>query len=93
MKTKRNGLSESEAGRLGGYVTAIKFKQEKDERIKEYDKHPNRCLQCGKGLSYEQRHNKFCSSSCAGTYNNLKRGSRSEETKQKISQGLKKILY
>lgn len=90
MITKRNGLSESEAGRLGGYVTAIKFKQEKDERIKEYDKHPNRCLQCGKELTYEQRHNKFCSSSCAGTYNNLKRGSRSEETKQKISQGLKK---
>lgn len=90
MKTKRNGLSESESGKIGGYVTAQKIKKEKEYRIEEYLQNPNHCLQCGKDLTYEQRHNKFCSISCASTYNNLKRDSHSEETKQRISQGLKK---
>lgn len=90
MKTKRNGLSESEAGKIGGYITAQKLKKEKEYRIEEYLQNPGRCLQCGKILTYKHRHNKFCSRSCSGTYNNLKRGSHSEEYKQKISQGVKK---
>lgn len=45
------------------------------------------CLRCGKELSGYQR--KFCSTSCATTYNNLHRGHLSEETKNKISKTLK----
>lgn len=45
------------------------------------------CLQCGKELKKGQ--NKFCSSSCAATYNNIKRGGHSDETKKKISESLK----
>jgi len=45
------------------------------------------CLNCGKELKKGQ--NKFCSSSCAASFNNKKRGKRSEETKKKISESLK----
>lgn len=45
----------------------------------------NKCLQCGK----ETTNKKFCSSSCAATYNNSRRHL-SEETKSKISNSIKK---
>lgn len=48
------------------------------------------CLNCGKELRNAQ--NKFCSSSCAATYNNKKRGSRSQETKERISNSQKQHL-
>ena len=32
-----------------------------------------RCLQCGAILNNNQKRNKFCSSSCAATYNNKNR--------------------
>lgn len=44
------------------------------------------CKQCGKELL---KHQKFCSSSCAATYNNTHR-KLSEETKDKISNSLRK---
>lgn len=44
------------------------------------------CLHCGKELILGQK--KFCSLSCAATYNNLKRGPRPEEIKKKISNTL-----
>lgn len=48
------------------------------------------CLNCGKELRNGQ--NKFCSSSCSATYNNKKRGSRSQETKERISNSQKQYL-
>lgn len=45
------------------------------------------CLNCGKELKKGQ--NKFCSSSCAASFNNKERGERSAETKKKISESLK----
>lgn len=46
--------------------------KQKQERINQYNKKPNKCLQCGQALNYKQRHNKFCNLSCAATYNNQK---------------------
>lgn len=43
------------------------------------------CQQCSK----ETANLKFCSSSCAATFNNKRRGPRTEITKKKISQSLK----
>lgn len=37
----------------------------------EYNNCPSLCFQCKLELPYEKRRNKFCSSSCAATYNNL----------------------
>ena len=42
------------------------------------------CLNCGKILELKSQ-SKFCSSSCAATYNNKIRGKHTEETKNKIS--------
>ena len=49
------------------------------------------CLHCGKEIVGKGKSSKkFCNSSCAASYNNKQRGKHSEETKQKISQSLKK---
>lgn len=56
----------------------IDIEQYINEKKKKY------CLNCGKLLSNNR--NKFCSSSCAASYNNKKRGRMSEETKLKISE-------
>lgn len=50
------------------------------------EKKVRHCNQCGKVLCGSQK--KFCSSSCAATYNNIKRGKHSDETKKKISETL-----
>ena len=42
-------------------------------RIDQYNKNPSICQECNCLLPYTQRHNKFCSSSCAASYNNKKR--------------------
>lgn len=42
----------------------------REENIEKYNLNPNLCLYCGKSLNYEQRHYKFCSSSCSASYNN-----------------------
>ena len=39
----------------------------------EYLLKPNHCLNCQKELTFKQRNNKFCCSSCAVTFNNKKR--------------------
>lgn len=36
-----------------------------------YEKNPKYCECCGKELPYEKRNNKFCSSSCAASKNNI----------------------
>ena len=55
------------------YKAGAIAKIQKLKRIEEYNKAPSVCKACGKTLDYEHRKNKFCSSSCAATYNNLSR--------------------
>lgn len=73
MAKQRNGLSESEAGKLG----AIKSKETRDRnkaiQVENYYKTPKRCLHCNAIIDFEHRYNKFCSQSCAVTYTNLHR--------------------
>ena len=54
-----------------------------------YYKNPKYCENCGKELTYKQRFNKFCSSSCAASINNKNRGEHSFETKKKISDAIR----
>lgn len=56
----------------------------------EYSLNPKKCLCCDEELTFEQRRNKFCSSSCAATYNNIGR-IRSTSSKEKTSAGVKKF--
>lgn len=81
---------------VGHYENALKAQKIAVEVIKnnkklirdEYYKNPNKCLQCDCDLDFYKKRNKFCGNSCAATYNNIKRGGRDEETKDKISKTL-----
>lgn len=57
-----------------------------------YTLNPNKCSECGCNLDFYKRKNKFCSSSCAASFNNKKRQGHTEETKSKISSKLKKSI-
>jgi hypothetical protein len=64
----------SEAGKKG-YEKARhildEMRQEKSRKVREeYEANPKQCLNCGEVSPYEKRRNKFCSQSCAATYNN-----------------------
>ena len=74
MAKKRNGMTEKEAGMLGYLASKEKREKEKIKRVEEYEKNPLRCQVCGKPIPYKDKSwKKFCSSSCAAKYNNLRR--------------------
>ena len=66
-------LSKSQAGKLGAEKSKETQKAQKDARVSEYNLSPTCCANCNNALSYDERHKKFCSSSCAATFNNRKR--------------------
>ena len=63
-----------------------------DNHLKEIEKSKKvYCLNCGKEITGKERsRKKFCDSSCAAQYNNKQRTERSEESKLKTSESLKK---
>lgn len=63
-------MTPSEAGKLGAIKSAQIQKDQKELRIQEYNKNPNKCKFCGQSFSYEKRRNKFCNISCAASFNN-----------------------
>lgn len=68
----------------------IEFNQNtRDNNQYQYYSSPKLCLQCQKILPYEKRFNKFCNSSCSALYNNKRKDSRSEESKQKTRESIK----
>ena len=70
MESSEEKLSKRDAGIIGSKKAAIVNKQRYEERIEKYNQNPKRCLKCDKPISYESRRNKFCSKSCATSYNN-----------------------
>lgn len=66
-------LSKSEAGKLGNIKSQESKRKLKELVIIEYLENPCTCTNCGASLSYEERHKKFCNSSCSATFNNKKR--------------------
>ena len=67
----RNGMSCSEAGKLGAIASSKTHNEQKQKRIEEYNLNPTKCKHCGKSLDYEHRNNKFCCQSCSASYNNI----------------------
>lgn len=51
------------------------------------------CLYCGKEFTPKYEGNKFCSSSCAASYNNIRRKPVTDETKKRISESLLRLHY
>ena len=62
----------------------------KERNSQKYYENPKYCKQCGKLIDYDHRNNSFCCSSCAASYNNVRRSPRSEESRKKVSESLKK---
>jgi len=67
-------MSKSEAGKLGAAKSRVISAQIKKSNEDKYLISPKKCTHCSTILSYDNRHKKFCNSSCSVTYNNLQRG-------------------
>ena len=74
--------------------TSRRKAKERYEKLKaEYNLNPHKCLACGKPLDYDRaikRRSKCCSYSCAVRWGNLHKKPRTEESKRKTSECLKK---
>lgn len=73
----RSNHDHSSAGRRRNVKSKITKKDNVQKQKCEYDNDPNFCKKCKAILCYEKRKNKFCSQSCAATYNNKKRDCKS----------------
>lgn len=66
----RNGLSYSEAGKLGHLKAREKLDEYNRKFRKIYDSNPKKCKFCDKEIKYENRRSSFCNHSCAACFNN-----------------------
>lgn len=64
-------MNRAEAGLIGAKRAAETNRNNKLKRIENYNKNPNLCCRCKQSLKYEKRKNKFCSHSCAQSFNNI----------------------
>ena len=64
-------------------LALLKLIEKREDIIEEYYENPKKCLNCGGDLKYEEKHKKFCNSSCAAKHNNKNR-ILSDETKELI---------
>ena len=72
LSSKQNkGMSRSEAGKLGAIASAPYQKRKRQDSIKLYKEAPTKCKNCESIIPYDKRNNKFCSHSCAASFNNL----------------------
>jgi very-short-patch-repair endonuclease len=63
-------LKNLETARQLGLFEIIK---NKENRIKDYYDNPNKCTFCCTIIKYDEKHKKFCNSSCAAKHNNKNR--------------------
>lgn len=63
--------TDNEKWKNAKIVSLDTVRKNKENRIIEYNKNPSRCNNCNSSLEYSKRNNKYCSSSCSATKNNL----------------------
>jgi hypothetical protein len=63
-------MTKSEAGKLGYEKSKHKLVAAKLERQSKYDVHPVLCKYCKHKLSYKNRRNIFCNSTCSAKFSN-----------------------
>ena len=83
----RNGLSESEAGKLGAIATKKIYEDRKLKAIQIYNENPNLCAYCNGPIPYIKRGNKCCCQSHSVSYSNLQR---TQEQNRKRGENIKK---
>jgi hypothetical protein len=65
----RQGLTTSEAGKLGAIESAKTAGIRKQNRIDAWNINPKLCKFCSAPIAYENRRNDFCDHSCAAAFN------------------------
>jgi very-short-patch-repair endonuclease len=88
------GKLRNRKNRLAGGLLGTEIAKQKAQQIQnQYLENPNKCKQCDAFLTYEQRHNKFCSTSCSASFYNKDRKGVviGESVKQKISASVQKF--
>jgi len=88
MKNYQNSEQHLENCRNAAIKGRTLQQEEYQSRISIYNNDPKLCKKCLNALTYEQRHNTFCSKSCAISFNN-KNKPKTKEIKEKISNTLK----
>lgn len=76
-------LTKSQAGSLGGLKASETRQRIKVELVELYNQSPSICNACKTILSYNNRNNKYCSRSCAATFNNTLSKKRNKVIKPK----------
>lgn len=70
----RQGLTTSEAGKLGAHAAAETIARNKRQRIDNWNADPKLCKFCELPIAYENRRNNFCNHNCAAKHHNSSRG-------------------
>lgn len=89
------GKARNRKNRLaGGLKGASVVKQNAQKLQDQYLKEPNKCEQCDTNLTYAQRHNRFCSSTCSALLHNNKRKGTTRPliVRDKISSSVRNFL-
>lgn len=68
-----NKCTEKETWKKAFLKTQETNRINKENRIAEYDKNPNKCIRCDKVIDYFHRNNKFCGHSCSASASNTGR--------------------
>jgi len=85
MESKnRNGLSYSEAGKIGAEKFKMVLFDIMKKRTADYNDNPKMCKKCNKPIEYKKRRNVFCSSSCSAMYYSV-------SSRRRISKSLCKL--
>lgn len=63
-------MTKAEAAHLGGLKGGATNKRKSAQAQLEYESNPKKCLHCNNALPYGKRRGKFCSQSCAASFNN-----------------------
>lgn len=71
--------------------TSKKYKDLSEANLISYQSNPKFCVQCKGQIPFKKRHNLFCSRSCCASHSNAG-ANRSDRTKEKISNGVKKYM-
>lgn len=73
MSGSNHKMTYSEAGKLGAIASRAYSEKLRRDNIEKYNLNPSKCNHCNCSLDYERRHNKFCSKSCAASFNNKRK--------------------
>lgn len=91
--TDEGNAKASERGKIGGDNSKDYSTKLRNNNIADYLKNPSRCKECNINISYDNKHNVFCSKSCSAKYNNTLRGSKKDNNSLINTKENKKLTY